>query len=254
MGKKRQILVIFIVTAFVLATGALAVVKYREYQNQLHMEEVQEMAYLLSEVQVELPEEEEVVIPIDFGEIRKENPDIVAWVCVPGTAVDYPILQSAPDMEEDYYLEHNLDGSPGYPGCIYIQKMNQADFCDAVTVVYGHNMKNGTMFAGLHQFEDRTFFDENDTFEIYTPTSVLSYQVIASVNYDNRLIPVFYHFFQTTSDVADFLDDLYAYGEGEKNHFAEAVKPDAMDRYVILSTCSEHSKNRWLVVGKQIQE
>lgn len=249
MNRVQKLIVAAAAVAFVIAVGLFGFLKYRQYQNQQRMEELQKMGRLLSDVEVAVELPEEVVIPIDFAEVRKENEDIIAWLEVPETEVDYPILQSKPEMEEDFYLEHNLDGSGGYPGCIYIQKSNEADFSDAVTVVYGHNMKNGSMFAGLHSYENREFFDTNNEFHIYTPTTAQTYRVIAAVNYDDRLIPAVYNYFASDVDVSRFLGDIYALGEGAKNHLDTEVQLDPSMHYVVLSTCTANSSSRWLVIG-----
>ena len=249
MNRVQKLIVAAAAVVFVIAVGLFGFLKYRQYQNQQRMEELRRMGRLLSDVEVAVELPEEVVIPIDFAEVRKENEDIIAWLEVPETEVDYPILQSKPEMEEDFYLEHNLDGSGGYPGCIYIQKSNEADFSDAVTVVYGHNMKNGSMFAGLHSYENREFFDTNNEFHIYTPTTAQTYRVIAAVNYDDRLIPAYFHNFASASDVKDFLDSIYSFEESERNHFYRDKGIEATDHFVVLSTCSSSSSNRWIVVG-----
>lgn len=249
MNRVQKLIVAAAAVVFVIAVGLFGFLKYRQYQNQQRMEELRRMGRLLSDVEVSVELPEEVVIPIDFAEVRKENEDIIAWLEVPGTEVDYPILQSKPEMEEDFYLEHNLDGSGGYPGCVYIQKLNQADFTDAVTVVYGHNMRNGSMFAGLHAYEDRDFFEQNNMFHIYTPTTAQTYHVIAAVNYDDRLIPAYFQNFATANDVNAFLDDLYSFGESERNHFLQDKRINGTDHFVVLSTCTANSSSRWLVVG-----
>ena len=81
------------------------------------------------------------------------NPDVYAWIDVPGTEISYPVLQSAED--NSYYLEHTIEGEKTLPGAIYSENYNSKDFSDYNTILYGHNMRNGTMFAGpLHDFED----------------------------------------------------------------------------------------------------
>ena len=115
---------------------------------------------------------------IDFEYLKTLNEDIYAWITVPGTIIDYPILQHPTD--DSYYLHHNLDGSYGYPGCIYTESLNTKDFEDPNTVIYGHNMKAGTMFAELHKFEDGEFFSANDEVVIYLPEKALHYQIFAA--------------------------------------------------------------------------
>ena len=71
------------------------------------------------------------------------NSDVYAWITVPGTEIEYPILQHHSD--NSYYFMHNIDGSYGYPGCIYTENLNSKDFTDNNMVIYGHNMKNDSM-------------------------------------------------------------------------------------------------------------
>lgn len=80
---------------------------------------------------------------VDFEQLKAQNPDIYAWISVPGTGIDYPVLQKsdAKDPYDNYYLNHQVDLSEGFPGVIYSQPVNRRDFMDAVTVLYGHNLK-----------------------------------------------------------------------------------------------------------------
>lgn len=100
---------------------------------------------------------------IDFAAAQATNPDVYAWIWIPGTNIDYPILQS--ETEDDaYYLNHTIEKKEGLPGTIYTEKYNGKEFSSPVTVVYGHNMKNGSMFADLHKFEDRAFLMQIHTY------------------------------------------------------------------------------------------
>ena len=129
---------------------------------------------ILSELGIEVPEKH-----LDWDAIREENADIYAWIYIPGTQVDYPVLQHP--TEDDYYLDRNLDGSSGYPGCIYTQTINGKEFRDPNTVLYGHNMGNGTMFGSLHDYADNTFLEEHPYVYIYTPDGeVFVYEIFAA--------------------------------------------------------------------------
>ena len=102
--------------------------------------------------------EEERVQRVALSELQAQNSDTVGWIEIPGTKVDYPILQSSTD--DSYYLNHNIDGSEGYPGSIYTESYNGKTFEDFNTVIYGHNMKDDTMFGDLHSYEDSAFMKE----------------------------------------------------------------------------------------------
>lgn len=132
----------------------------------------------------EVPKKDPVEIPIDFDKLQERNPDVYAWITIPNTDIDYPILQSGTD--NTYYLTHTIDRDESPEGSIFTENYNSKDFEDANTVIYGHNMKNGSMFEDLLNYRDRSFFDENREVLIYTPDAIRHYQIFASYLYDDR--------------------------------------------------------------------
>ena len=146
---------------------------------------------------------------IDFETLWETNTDICAWITVPGTEVDYPVLRKSDSTElhDVYYLMHTVENVEGLPGSIYIEPISSPEFTDANTVVYGHNMKNGSMFGSLHDFEDDAFFEENQYAYIVTPEKSLVYQIFATVVYDNRHITGTYDF-TDKEDYQEFLEEL----------------------------------------------
>ena len=100
-----------------------------------------------------------VETPVNFVELKKINPDVYAWINIPGTSVDYPILRREDDNA--YYLNHTVENKRSDYGSIYTENYNDKNFDDFNTVVYGHNMLNGSMFKSLHKFEDAKFFKKN---------------------------------------------------------------------------------------------
>ena len=100
---------------------------------------------------------------VSFDELMEINPDIYAWIYIPNTNVDYPVARSTSDGDDSFYLEHNVYRQYQFSGTIYSEIKNQPDFHDRVTVLYGHNMLNGSMFATLHNFADPDFFEQNNT-------------------------------------------------------------------------------------------
>jgi sortase B len=96
--------------------------------------ETEEAPDVLKSLGIEIPEKD-----IDFAALKEENSDVYAWIYVPGTNVDYPVLQHPTD--DAYYLEHNMDGSKGLPGCIYSESVNTKDFTDPNTVLRSQHEK-----------------------------------------------------------------------------------------------------------------
>lgn len=201
----------------------------------------------------ERPEEEAAEIPIDFAALKSTNPDVYAWIRIPGTNIDYPIVQSQTDNE--YYLNHTWDGVEAPQGAIFTQTYNQKDFGDYNTVVYGHRMSdaNPTMFHALHSYMDPAFLKEHQEMTVYTEERELTYKVFAAVVYDDRLIPMAYNF-GVESQRQEFLDSLYG-ATDLRNQYADNVEVTAKDKLLTLSTCLEgEDHHRFLVEAVLVDE
>ncbi|MBQ9413813.1 MAG: class B sortase [Clostridia bacterium] len=185
--------------------------------------------------------------PVDFKTLQTTNPDVYAWLYIPNTNIDYPVAQSS-DMGDDFYLDHNIYREYEFAGMIFSEKQNGRTFLSRNTVLYGHNMLNGTMFRTLHYFEDEEFFNANPVFYIYTPGHILTYTIFSAYEYDDRhLLNSFdYHNDQVW-------EEYLAYARNPKSMVA-LTRPDVpvtkSDRIVTLSTCVGYNGNmRYLVQG-----
>lgn len=187
---------------------------------------------------------EEMKNPIDFEKLLKINPDIYAWIQVPGTRIDYPVASVTGKEDEDYYLNHDFRKSYAFAGTIYSRKENARDFSDPVTVLYGHNMINGSMFAGIKKFSDRQFFEKHDTVYVFTPEQRLTYRIVSYYESDNKNILQHYDFFQKQ----ELLEDYQKVIKEAKNGFVrQKISLGAADRILTLSTCSSISTRRRLL-------
>ena len=227
---------------------------YAELQN---MAEVQEDTETIAtegssqdkwaELGIDVPDKN-----VDFEAILQENDDVYAWIYVPGTLVDYPVLQHSTD--DSYYLNHNMDGSAGYPGCIYTELLNEKDFTDPNTVLYGHNMDDDSMFGSLHDFEDPDFFEEDHYIYIYTPEDVYVYQIFAA--YEYPAIHLLYNFDVNDPEVfADYVEGIYE-SKGRVANIRQDIEVTAEDKIITLSTCTTDHENslRFLVQGVLLNE
>ena len=188
------------------------------------------------------PEPSPVPQAIDFDALHAENEEIFSWIQVDGTKIDYPVL-CRPD-DDAYYHTHNVEHRKVTAGAIYIQaSVNSMDWSDFHTVVYGHNMRNGSMFANLHKFEDADFFDAHDSVVIYTPTRRLTYRIFAAYKRDDAHLMRKFDY-STEQGRQAFLDDVFSH----KGNFRPDTDVTTDSRILTLSTCVGGENDKRYVV------
>lgn len=186
--------------------------------------------------------------PIDFSSLEEINTDIYAWINIPGTDVDYPIVQAGKGYDDFFYLSHNIEKNYEFAGSIYSEKQNARDFSDPVTVLYGHNMKNGTMFASLHKFSDASFFNKHEYMYVYLRGRKLTYKIYAAYEYDDRHILNSFDF-DNPEIVQSYFDSTLQPATMNCN-VRNGISLSETDRILTLSTCTDDNKNaRFLVQG-----
>ncbi|MBR4981146.1 MAG: class B sortase [Lachnospiraceae bacterium] len=184
--------------------------------------------------------------PIDFESLWEINKDVYAWITIPGTIIDYPILQH--ETDDSYYLNHTIEGVEGFPGCIYTERKNSKDFTDNNTVIYGHNLRNGKMFTELHKFRDENFFSQNDIIYIYTPTKQLTYKIFAAYLYDDRHLMNSFDF-SDSKVYAKYLTEIQNMNSVDVN-LRKEIKITDTDKIITLITCiREQPEKRVYVQG-----
>ena len=191
-----------------------------------------------------------VETPVDFVELKKENPDIYAWINIPGTAVDYPVLRSK--EYNTYYLNHSVDNKKSASRSIYTHDYNDMDFADFNSVVYGHNMKNGTMFGTLKKYRDKTFFEQNQYINIYMPGRIMKYQIFAAYVWDDRHILLSFDFDNEAIREA-YIDMIFSTRRMNAN-INNDVTVTKDDKIITLSTCTSNDDERYLVQGVLIYD
>ena len=179
---------------------------------------------------------------VDFAALSEINPDIVAWIYIEGTEINYPVVQGS---DNQYYLKHLFNGKWNSSGCIFLDSRNTSDFSDRHSIIYGHHMKNGTMFSGLTEYKKQEFYDAHPIVLLLTPEK-------------NIRIEIFAGYVASVSDKAweialgsdkEFGDWLEA--AEERSYFESEVTFAVTDRIVTLSTCSyEFDNARFVLVGR----
>lgn len=195
---------------------------------------------------------ESAEIPVDFEALWEINPEIYAWIYIPGTDISYPILQH--DGENSYYLRRSEEGEHFSGGCIFTENYNSKDFSDRMTVIYGHDLHSGKMFAQLNGFSDAKVFDANRYIYIYLPDKVLIYEIFAAYPHSNEHL-LLNHDFENEDEFNAYFEDVM-YDKNLNACFLENAMPNfKTDKIVTLSTCLDGTdQQRFLVQGSLILE
>ncbi len=188
---------------------------------------------------------DKVDVPVDFKKLKKANPEIYAWINIPNTQVDYPVLQS--EKKNGYYLNRTIDGSWSAYGSIYTEDYNSKDFSDFNTLLYGHNMKNGRMFGSLKKFRDASFFKENRYIYVYMENRILKYEIFAACTWDNLHILANRNF-DYEENRTTYIDEIFAVRD-MNSQINKDIKVTAQDRIITLSTCMNDKEKRFIVSG-----
>ena len=219
-----------------------------EYQaGEQVYEELEQYIVMPETVPVETTDTEEIVEAetapaqiqwpqVDFDALAQVNGDIVGWLYVPGTVINYPVVQGD---DNEYYLKHLFDGKYNSSGCIYLDCGAEGDFTTMNSVLHGHHMKNGSMFAGICKYKDQSYFDEHPTAMLLTPDG-------------NYLVEFFSGYVcEVTADAWDYdFDESWLDKRIRSSYFAADVIPTTEDHILTLSTCSyEFTDARFVLHG-----
>lgn len=248
MKKSRKVIIGILIGISVVCVVLLVLHVWKQQRNQRIYENMQDQVEKAQESEPDTGEDADakggVEIPVDFEALESINPDIYAWIQIDGTNINYPIVQSAED--DGYYLMHTADKQEGYPGSIYTESCNKKDFTDFNTLIYGHDMADGSMFQNLHNYSDPAYMEAHPEIVIYTPDQKLVYRIFAAVVYDDRHIMNSFDF-QLSDDRQLFLDSVYAVRD-LSSVIDQEIPVNTDSRIITLSTCiAGRDNNRFLV-------
>ncbi|MBQ1302793.1 MAG: class B sortase, partial [Firmicutes bacterium] len=185
------------------------------------------------------------VLP-QFAALHDQNPDLAGWLTIPGTPVDYPVMYTPNDR--DYYLRRAFDGSDAASGTLFIA----TPWTEGHTLVYGHHMKNGTMFSDLIHYQDKAFYDDHKIVHLDTLEGYGQYEIVIvfkTVAYSNAAFNYFDYINFDTQEVFDkyisTCKSLQLYDTGVEAQYG--------DKLITLSTCEYSKKDgRLVVVARKI--
>ena len=247
MTKKKVIWLLVLIIAGAIFLGC-AIYFIRDY---LHYRSITDIGAYNNSSAVSQGKKD-VEVPINFEELNRVNEDIYAWINIPGDdpetpLADYPILQSSPNDDDNYYLNHNVNKKSSVYGAIYTQGYNNKDFGDFNTLIYGHNMRNGTMFGCLKKYRDKTYFDSHRDINIYMPGRILKYKIFAAYVFDDRHILLSFDF-SNEAEREVYLDTVFNQRKLSAN-YSDDIEVGVDDKIITLSTCTSNEGERYLVQG-----
>lgn len=179
-------------------------------------------------------------------DLKKKNPDVKAWLQVPETNIDYPVVQGQDDME---YINKNVYGEFELSGAIFLSCLNKDDFSDSYNLIYGHNMKNGGMFADVVDFINKKYFDEHKKGKLYLTNETKKIQFFACMKVTASDTKI-YH---PDGYWKENLDDLLIYIREHAVQYRD-LNVTKEDSLIALSTCSEAETNgRVVLIGKFVK-
>ena len=191
--------------------------------------------------------------PNPYADVFTAYEDIVAWLVIPDTIIDYPVVWTPED--ENYYLYRDIDGNKDKNGCLILDTDSSVDPLSTNLIIHGHNMRSGAMFGNLTDYEDLNFYKEHKQIILYTKECRRSYEIISvfrsQVYKKKDTVFKYYKFFQanTQEEFEDFYQNIK-----NLSQYDTGVTAEFGDRFLTLSTCVYHvEQGRFVVVAKEVE-
>ena len=247
------------IIATILMIGSLFYLA--KYYHAMHKEKQE--TNLLNEISIEenitkteeILESKEIIYKTErmlkLEELQKENSDIIGWIEIEDTNINYPVLQG---LDNDYYMNHDYQKKRNMIGSIFLDKDYIWDPPSSNLLIYGHNIKNGTMFQNLLNYREKTYYEQHPNIRFTTKNEDVYYEIIAA--FSSKV----YH--TTDQNVFRYYYFINAQNEVQYNEFVQNVKKASLydtlktavygDQLMTLSTCAYHVQNgRFAIVAKK---
>lgn len=247
-GLLRKIGIFLLLLGLIL----LAVLIYEEYKDYKSAKSVKKLQEEREALYDGAYADASGILP-EYREMYGNNSDLVGWIVVEGTDINYPVVQSK--VYQEYYLDHNFDGEEDESGAIFADARNDVFLPDDNIILYGHNMKNGSMFGTLQSYLDKSYYDEHKSISFDTLYDRHKYEIVSvglSKISDESVNTFKYYNFLNASDKKEFgnyvknIKKLEAYDTGVSMKYG--------DKLITLSTCnSVEEDGRLFIVAREIK-
>lgn len=242
--KRNILLSILLVLLMIVFWGSgYQIIKiFKEYKvgkdTYIHLEKYVEIDEQNSNLS-ELGERREPIV--NFDKLKAINEDIVGWIYCDGTVINYPVVRA---NDNTFYLNHLFDKSINSSGCIFLDSRNKSDFLDQHSIIYGHHMKNNTMFSSLIGYKSQEYYDEHPQMLLITPEK--NYKIEIFAGYVSSIEDNAWDLkFSSDEEFEKWIDQAI-----KKSGFNSDIVPVSTDRIITMSTCSyEFDNARFVVLG-----
>lgn len=238
-------IILFVLFLAVFIFSLVNLIRWAVYNNRSKndIEKIKE-SVIIENFEEKEESEEEYTGPVDFKALKEINEDAVAWIRIPDTNINYPILQT---IDNDYYLHRDINKKYSTCGWIFMDWQNVPTFIDKNTVIYGHNIKSGVMFADLLKIY-RGNLGKDISIEVYTENKKVVYKVFSSYQTEPEDYAI------KSNIVTDSSMEQYIKTMVNRSSINYNVMPNKTDRVLTLSTCDNSGQNRILVHAVLITE
>ena len=266
--KKKLAAVILLTVAILCLIGAIVLALYYALQDaesedtldefRLDAAEsisdiAQDISLATDEIGEDISQTAAAAVPNPYAESFLANEDMAAWLVVPGTNIDYPVMWTP--FDENYYLYKDFNEKENANGCLILDTDSSLNPLTTNLIIHGHNMKSGAMFGKLTDYEDEEYYNDHKQIILYTRDCQKNYEIIAvfrsQVYKKTDDVFKFYKFFQadTEEEFNDFYDNIKAL-----SIYDTGVTAGFGDHFITLSTCVYHVTNgRFVVVAKEVE-
>lgn len=249
-GMISWVLMIICVIVFLVSALQLFSI-YKEYKSGKDSYiEVEELGITAPEVEVD-EDGNEIETPyeyyyVNFDTLMDMNPDTIGWIRFDSPDISYPIVQTT---DNSTYLTNTFEGGVNSSGAIFVDMKNSSNFTDDNTIIYGHNMKNDTMFGALSAYNDGAFYEEYPYFYIYTPDGkATKYQVVAAEVISATDSERYTINFADVSSYQSYIDKMLS-----TSYYDTGTEIDVYSKLVTLSTCTGSDDTRFIVQGVKVE-
>lgn len=251
--SQRIYMVILIVLILIFSVSLFLLVRisWQYWSANNSYEKVQAKYNQVKPVPILTPEEGRTEFPmnddipqVDFVPLKEENDEVIAWIRVDGTEINYPVVQG---NDNEFYLSHLYNKKYNISGSIFGDYRNGISFDSDNLVLYGHNMRNGSMFGSLKKYKDPTYLETNKYIWLITPKATYQYEVFAAYEFDSLKDQYIFNF-SSDESFQMYLDNVK-----QRTVLSSSLEVTTDDHILTLSTCTEDvSVKRFVVVAKRM--